>query len=116
MGLDRNEAGISVSYGALTKLTRDEMQGVIAHEFSHICNGDTETNMKAVAAISGMTIIADIGTFIMETRSQTSSAIIDSEDRKNALYASFLIGSIGCVILGAGIIGMIFLSAHYFLD
>lgn len=108
MGLDRNEAGISVSYGALTKLTRDEMQGVIAHEFSHICNGDTETNMKAVAAISGMTIIADIGTFIMETRSQTSSAIIDSEDRKNALYASFLIGSIGCVILGAGIIGMIF--------
>ena len=112
MGLDRNEAGISVSYGALTKLTRDEMQGVIAHEFSHICNGDTETNMKAVAAISGMTIIADIGTFIMEAGSQARSinrsVITDDEDQNKALFVAFLICSIGCVVLGAGIIGMIF--------
>ncbi len=51
-------AGICVTRGALDQLTRDELQGVIGHEFSHIVNRDVKLNMKLVGVLFGIEIIA----------------------------------------------------------
>ena len=53
-GNARDDVAIGVTFGALKLLTRDELQGVIAHEFSHVLNGDTRLNMKLMALAHGL--------------------------------------------------------------
>ncbi len=53
-GHTRDDVAIGVTRGCLLLLTRDELQGVIAHEFSHIVNGDTRLNMKLIALAHGL--------------------------------------------------------------
>lgn len=52
-GLTPNDAAIAVTVGSLNKLTRDELQGVIAHEFGHIRNGDMTISMRVAAMVMG---------------------------------------------------------------
>src|SRR5581483_8495766 len=56
-GLTVNDAVIVVTAGTLRKLTRDELQGVIAHEFSHILNGDMRLNVRLIAVLYGLKVI-----------------------------------------------------------
>ena len=60
-GYSPNEAVIIVTQGAVTKLSRDELQGVMGHEFSHILNGDMALNVRLVALLSGLTWVAEEG-------------------------------------------------------
>jgi Zn-dependent protease with chaperone function len=60
-GYSPGEAVIVVTRGALEKLTRDELQGVIAHEFSHILNGDMALNMFIAGLLAGLTWIGAMG-------------------------------------------------------
>ncbi len=53
-GHTREDVAIGVTFGCLQLLTRDELQGVIAHEFSHILNGDTRLNMKLMGLAHGL--------------------------------------------------------------
>ena len=53
-GKARDDVAIGVTFGALKLLNRDELQGVIAHEFSHVVNGDTRLNMKLMALTHGL--------------------------------------------------------------
>jgi Zn-dependent protease with chaperone function len=53
-GHTREDVAIGVTLGCLKLLTRDELQGVIAHEFSHILNGDTRLNMRLMALCHGL--------------------------------------------------------------
>jgi Zn-dependent protease with chaperone function len=53
-GHTREDVAIGVTLGAMKLLTRDELQGVIAHEFSHILNGDTRINMRLMALAHGL--------------------------------------------------------------
>jgi Zn-dependent protease with chaperone function len=55
------DAAVGVTRGALRNLTRDELQGVIAHEFSHIGNGDMKLNLRIIGAIAGLTALAQLG-------------------------------------------------------
>lgn len=50
-GFTTNDAVIGVTRGCLDNLTRDELQGVIAHEFSHILNGDMNLNLRLVGPL-----------------------------------------------------------------
>lgn len=59
------EAVIGVTRGALEKLTRDELQGVIAHEFSHITNGDMRLNMRLAIMTHGILFVAITGQMLM---------------------------------------------------
>lgn len=59
-------AVLVVSKGALEHLTRDEMQGVIGHEYSHIFNNDIIINIRLMAITSGILLIHNIGKFILE--------------------------------------------------
>ena len=54
--------------GALDRLNRDELQGVIAHEFSHILNGDMRLNIRLIGVLFGILMLGLIGRKILELR------------------------------------------------
>ncbi len=60
-GLTTADAAVAVTRGTLDKLTRDELQGVIAHEFSHILNGDMRLNVRITAIVFGILVIGLLG-------------------------------------------------------
>lgn len=60
-GLGLKDAVISVSQGALVCLNREQLQGVVAHEFSHIFNGDMRLNLRMVAVLHGILMIGEAG-------------------------------------------------------
>jgi Zn-dependent protease with chaperone function len=60
------DAAVAVTRGALEKLKRDELQGVIAHEFSHILNGDMRLNIRLMGLLFGILVIGIIGRKILE--------------------------------------------------
>ncbi|MGH8034977.1 MAG: M48 family metallopeptidase, partial [Lysobacterales bacterium] len=68
-GYTAADAAVTVTRGALEKLSREELQGVIAHEFSHILNGDMRINIRLMGALFGILLLALIGRrVIMHTR------------------------------------------------
>jgi len=60
-------AVIGVTRGALYQLSRDELQGVIAHEFSHIFNGDMRLNIRLIGVLHGILLVGMIGYFILRS-------------------------------------------------
>jgi Zn-dependent protease with chaperone function len=64
-GLTTSDAVVTVTRGTLEKLTRDELQGVIAHEFSHILNGDMRMNVRVAAIIFGILVIGLSGRAVL---------------------------------------------------
>jgi Zn-dependent protease with chaperone function len=60
-GYSPNEAVIIITRGAVQMLSRDELQGVMGHEFSHILNGDMALNLRLVGVLAGLTWIGDYG-------------------------------------------------------
>ena len=65
-GLVPNKAAITVTRGALNRLSRDELQGVIAHEFGHIYNGDMRIGLQLAALIAGFFITLYLGIRLMQ--------------------------------------------------
>jgi Zn-dependent protease with chaperone function len=65
-GYTPSDAAVAVTRGALEKLKRDELQGVIAHEFSHILNGDMRLNIRLMGLLFGILVIGLIGRKILE--------------------------------------------------
>ncbi|MBS0382860.1 MAG: M48 family metallopeptidase [Proteobacteria bacterium] len=64
-GYTPNDAAVCVTQGCLDKLNRDELQGVIAHEFSHVLNGDMRMNIRLMGLLFGIMAIWVIGRFLM---------------------------------------------------
>ena len=64
-GNTTSDAVIGVTQGTLHLLRRDELQGVIAHEFSHILNGDSRINLRAIGLLHGIFLLALIGRFLI---------------------------------------------------
>ena len=66
-GLTPADAAVAVTRGALEKLNRAELQGVIAHEFSHILNGDMRLNQRLMGLSFGILILALIGRWLLHS-------------------------------------------------
>src|SRR5690349_5242230 len=66
-GQDVSHAVIGVTRGALERLSRDELQGVIGHEFSHILNGDMALNLRMIGMLAGIVSLGSLGTFLMRS-------------------------------------------------
>jgi len=66
-GTNINNAVIGITSGALQHLNRDELQGVIAHEFSHILNSDMRLNIQLIAILHGLIIIGLMGDILYES-------------------------------------------------
>lgn len=72
-GLTADRAAIAVTKGSLNTLTRDELQGVIAHEFGHIHNGDMGLNMRLAALVTGFFIVMYLGLRLLQFSPRNSS-------------------------------------------
>ncbi|MDR1451788.1 MAG: M48 family metalloprotease [Helicobacteraceae bacterium] len=77
-GESQANAAIVVTSGALIYLNRDELQGVIAHEFSHILNEDVKLNMRSAFLLGGVEFTLATGAFFM--RSQRDDVVMRHED------------------------------------
>ncbi|HEU4622209.1 MAG TPA: M48 family metalloprotease, partial [Burkholderiaceae bacterium] len=64
-GFSPNDAVIAVTRGTLERLNRDELQGVVAHEFSHILNGDMALNLRLIGLVYGLLLVALFGKQLM---------------------------------------------------
>src|SRR5690606_34911209 len=73
-GYNQDEAVVAVTRGALTRLTRDELQGVVAHEFSHILNGDMRLNIRLIGLLFGIQMIAGFGQHLLDFATHTWSS------------------------------------------
>jgi Zn-dependent protease with chaperone function len=63
-GFTPDRAVVAVTRGAVDALTRDELQGVVAHEFSHLLNADARLNLRLIALVGGITVLALLGRII----------------------------------------------------
>lgn len=94
-GYSPSDAAVAVTRGALEKLNRDELQGVVAHEFSHILNGDMRLNMRLMGLLFGIVVIGVLGRQLLHLgRGNSRSA------------APLVIGGLGLLAVGA--IGVFF--------
>jgi len=71
-GYSPNQAVIVVTKGTLTKLNRDEMQGVIGHEFSHILNGDMRLNVRLIGILAGIVVVGEAGLVIIKLAAEAN--------------------------------------------
>jgi len=79
-GFSPSDAVIGVTRGTIAFLSREELQGVIAHEFSHILHGDMRLNIRLIGILHGILLIGLIGYYILRStgrsRSKDSGAIL----------------------------------------
>jgi Zn-dependent protease with chaperone function len=85
-----DDAVVAVTRGTLTRLTRDELQGVIAHEFSHILNGDMKLNLRLIGVLYGLLIVALAGRFLLEIGGRGRSG--GDRSSGSAVFALFAAG------------------------
>jgi Zn-dependent protease with chaperone function len=91
-GHTTGDAVVAVTRHCMTKLTRDELQGVIGHEFSHILNGDMRLNLRLIGILFGIFCIATIGRVLMYVRGRNSGGVI----------------MIGLLLMAIGSLGVLF--------
>ncbi len=101
-GYAPGDAAVAVTRGTLELLDRNELQGVIAHEFSHILNGDMRLNIRMMGVLFGIMVVGLIGRLIL--RSSRYSGFYSSRKNKNA--GGILALGLGLAVLGW--IGMFF--------
>jgi Zn-dependent protease with chaperone function/tellurite resistance protein len=97
-GNGEQDAVIGVTRGCIEQLSRDELQGVMAHEFSHIFHRDTRLNMQLVAWLGGIFAISLVGRIIMRSALSSGSSRGKNDGRMVAIAlgaAVFLIGIVG---------------------
>jgi Zn-dependent protease with chaperone function len=99
-GFSFKDAVIGVTQGALDCFNRDELQGVIAHEFSHIVNGDMRINMRLMGILHGIMLLGLLGYYIMRVSGGSSR----SKDSGKLVFLG-----LGLVVIGYG--GMFFGNA-----
>lgn len=105
-GTEPGNAVVAVSRGCLKKLTRSELQGVVAHEFSHILNGDMRLNIRLIGWIFGLLMIAMLGRVILSSLRHVR--VRGSSDGKGSGGLFLLIIVSGLVLWGLGSLGVLF--------
>ncbi len=97
-GFTPSDAVIGVTRGCVQQLSRDELQGVIAHEFSHILSGDMGLNIRLMGVIHGILIIGIIGYFLLRS-SMFAGRGRQRGGRDNS--ALFMLGAgVGLMVIG----------------
>jgi len=97
-GLSFEDAVIGVTRGALDSFNRDQLQGVIAHEFSHILNGDMRLNMKLLAVLHGILMIGEAGRMFMRMNSHHGTR--RSYRQKNGLSSALFVFGLALWLIG----------------
>ena len=89
-GWSPNDAVIGVTRGCVEALSRDELQGVIAHEFSHILNGDMKINIRLMGILYGIFFLSILGEILIRSISYGGNS--SNEKKNDGKGAIFMIG------------------------
>jgi len=104
-GYNPNEAVVAVTRGTLNRLTRDELQGVVGHEFSHILNGDMRLNVHLIGVLFGIQMIAGFGLQLMNLSGRTWAGR-NSDDKGPPAQTVLVV--VGAGLYAIGYIGIFF--------
>ena len=91
------DAAIAVTRGLLDRLDRDELQGVIAHEFSHVFHGDMRLNIRLMGVLFGIVCISTIGRIVVHAVGRGAGR---GSNRKNGGAAGLVLFGIALVVIG----------------
>ncbi len=106
-GYHPKDAVIGVTSGCVQQLSRDELQGVMAHEFSHIFNGDMRLNIRLMGVIYGLLVLGLFGLLLVRTIGYSMMFSRRSNSKDSGQAALAIIG-IGVVLMVLGFIGTFF--------
>lgn len=111
-GYSPKDAVIGVTRGAVEKLSRDELQGVIAHEFSHIFNGDMRLGIRLIGVLHGILLLGLIGRVLVRVLRHAGNTRSRNKNGGGFILVIFAVGVV-LVILGAigGLVGNLIKAA-----
>ncbi|MDH5628594.1 MAG: M48 family metallopeptidase [Gammaproteobacteria bacterium] len=102
-GTDPSQVTLVVTQGLLENLSRQELQGVIGHEFSHVFHGDMKINVRLIGILAGILVIGQFGEMLLRNTSRSSRR---SSRGKNGNAGAALIFAFG--LMAIGYIGLFF--------
>ena len=105
-GFGPADAAVCVTQGCLERLNRDELQGVIAHEFSHVLNGDMRINIRLMGLVFGILVLSVIGRQILNAGYWGGIGIGSSRGRRDNNGGALVF--VGIALLVVGGIGVFF--------
>ncbi len=94
-GYAPSDAVIGITRGAIETLSRDELQGVIAHEFSHILHGDMRLNIRLIGVLHGILVLGIMGEYLLRATRHSSRRSKDSGNIAVVGLALLVIGYAG---------------------
>jgi len=103
-GYSPSDAVIGITKGCAEKLSRDELQGVVAHEFSHILNGDMRLNIRLIGVLHGILLLGLIGREVLYHAGRGSRYSSSKKDGSGII----IILAIGICLLLLGMLGSLF--------
>lgn len=98
-GYTVDDAVIGVTRGCMKQLNRAELQGVIAHEYSHILNGDMRLNIRLMGVLNGILLVAILGRTVLRTTFYSSMGRRRSDDNKGQLI--LIAAGVGLLVVGS---------------
>lgn len=101
------DAVIGITQGSLDYLTRDELQGVVAHEFSHILNGDMRLNVRLIGLLHGILLLTVVGRIMLRLAGSSSRSRSSSSNKKGGGGGAAL-GLLGLALIVIGGVGVFF--------
>ncbi len=96
-GYSPSDAVVSVTRGCAQQLTRDQLQGVVAHEFSHILNGDMRLNLRLIGVLHGILLMGLVGRELLRFGSYSSGG---NRSRRNDSGAYLLLIGLAFMVIG----------------
>jgi Zn-dependent protease with chaperone function len=104
-GFSPDDAALGFTRGCVKKLNRDELQGVVAHEFSHVLNGDMRLNIQLVGLLFGILVLSIIGEGLVRVAARGQRGGRRGKDGASGVVLLF---SVGATLFIAGWIGVFF--------
>lgn len=97
-GIKLDQTCLVVTQGLLDHLNRQELQGVIAHEYSHIFNGDMNLNIRLIGVLAGILVIGQAGNHLMRATSRRRHSY--SSGSRNSNGSAIVIVGLGLMLVG----------------
>lgn len=94
------DAVIGVTQGCAASMNRDQLQGVIAHEFSHILNGDMRLNLQLIAMLHGIVFIGGVGRMMLHSGGRRRHRYRSSSSRRSSGGAQLAVLGLALIVIG----------------